>query len=516
MKLLAGNLVLLICCLFQNDTFALQQPGYFVLGEQTFSGVQIYDVIQDHQFNYWFSTSEGLYKYDHYDYEKIACDESKSISFFNFVISKNGTIYCNNLNNQIFEIKNNTCKLFYELDLADTHSDLHLITGENNELFITAGSIIVLDADGKEINRFNTEKFYYGTPFYLNEKSILFPVNSNSIIVFKENHFEKKQLVCQQKLELSNSVHQFIKLADKIYALDLKSKNLYLFNPDDFSMQVIPSHPYFKRSESVRIYSTGNHLWVAGTLPGVGLIESDFSNEPNTLFYKQFLISDVYEDQEGNILLSTFDHGVLVIPDLKVPDVIQDFNFESATAIEIDSLYGAIFGTSTGQLVKYSGNNFTTIHESGKRSIDCLVNDANSDYIIFDDGEIRAFNKISGKIIRVTEASLKDGIYTDKNTAYLSTNLGLMKVSFINDQLQTEWIPFFKIRNYAIEFNPVSKSICIATVKGLFVLDSNEQTKEITHEGDPVFANSITASQNQFYVSVANDGLLVLNEDGSV
>ncbi|MBK9191741.1 MAG: hypothetical protein IPM77_09625 [Crocinitomicaceae bacterium] len=90
-------------CLFHAFSFARQQPAYFVLGEQTFSGVQIYDVIQDHQSNYWFSTNEGLYRYDHYDYKKQNVLSQKSISFFNFVINENGTIYCNNLNNQILK-----------------------------------------------------------------------------------------------------------------------------------------------------------------------------------------------------------------------------------------------------------------------------------------------------------------------------------------------------------------------------------------------------------------------------
>jgi ligand-binding sensor domain-containing protein len=55
-----------------------QQPAYFVLGENHFKGVQIYDVIQDKQLNYWFATNEGLYIFDFYTYKKIECDEAKS------------------------------------------------------------------------------------------------------------------------------------------------------------------------------------------------------------------------------------------------------------------------------------------------------------------------------------------------------------------------------------------------------------------------------------------------------
>ena len=76
------------------------------MGQSQFKGVQIYDVIQDHDLNYWFATNEGLYVYDFYKYEKINCDEDKSNSVFGFKINKEGTIFCSNLNNQIFQNPN--------------------------------------------------------------------------------------------------------------------------------------------------------------------------------------------------------------------------------------------------------------------------------------------------------------------------------------------------------------------------------------------------------------------------
>jgi len=76
---------------------------YFNFAEDQFRGVQIYDVIQDNELNYWFATNEGLYVFNYYTFEKIECADSKGNAVFNFTINKNGIIYCHNLNHQIFK-----------------------------------------------------------------------------------------------------------------------------------------------------------------------------------------------------------------------------------------------------------------------------------------------------------------------------------------------------------------------------------------------------------------------------
>lgn len=68
--------------------------------------------------------------------------------------------------------------------------------------------------------------------------------------------------------------------------------------------------------------------------------------------YSNYFISDVYKDNEGNVLLSTFDHGVLVIPDIETKDVDPQFSQLSIT--KLFSTKEVIYlGTHDGQLVKF-------------------------------------------------------------------------------------------------------------------------------------------------------------------
>ena len=109
------KLFFILFLLFFTKLIDAQQPAYFILGENQFKGLHIYDIIQDKELNYWIATNEGLYYFNHYKYVKIECENAKSSAVFNFVITKKETIFCFNLNNQIFKIENKTLNLFYEL-----------------------------------------------------------------------------------------------------------------------------------------------------------------------------------------------------------------------------------------------------------------------------------------------------------------------------------------------------------------------------------------------------------------
>lgn len=470
-------------------------------------------MIQDHHLNYWISTNEGLYLYDNYAYQKIECEESKSISYFNFVISDAGTIFCNNLNNQIFKIQNKSCNLIYELRPQDAKSDLYLTTGSQNELIITGKSLIVIDSKGREKTKYPVHYHYCGKPFQVENGSIHFSLSTDSIVVYDNFKFNTHQLHSETELELNSTVLHFFELDSILFALNMKTKKLFYYYPDNFELKPSNSSDIFLRSESVRIYQTDDMVWVAGTLPGVTLIKDASIQTNYPIFYSNTFISDIYKDKEGNYLLCTFDEGIYVISDLEEPDVFTEFNFKSATTIVTDNEFGTIIGTSTGEIVKYADGEFTLIHEGGKRAIECIVNDENSEYFIFDDGNIRAFHKSNGHVFPILEASLKDGAVVDPSTFYLSTNVGLAKVQINSENsYKVEWQKKLQIRNYAIEYNSSDQSLIVSTVNGLFKMDTTENINEIKWNGMSMAANKISISGGSTFVSLTNGKLLEIDQ----
>jgi hypothetical protein len=212
-------------------TLSGQQPAFFMLGEEKFRGVQIYDVIQDEKLNYLFATNEGIYYFDYYNYKKIECDKAKSSSVFNFVMSKDGTIYCNNLNNQIFRIRNGNCGVFYELKNDEVSSDLSLSIADNRYLVIGGRKITVLDEKGNVKLSYPVKNHYLGPAFKTRFGNIHFHLDRSDSILSYSNGKITKHKLGNSLGQLSESVLKFFSIDTLSFALDLKpGRNIFMIN----------------------------------------------------------------------------------------------------------------------------------------------------------------------------------------------------------------------------------------------------------------------------------------------
>ncbi|MBK9591474.1 MAG: histidine kinase [Crocinitomicaceae bacterium] len=291
------------------------------------------------------------------------------------------------------------------------------------------------------------------------------------------------------------------------------TKSLYTFDESKYTLTEIPTNDLLKRSRSIRIYGTSNHLWAAGTLPGAILFDSNLTPENGSLLYADFFISDIYQDKEGNILLSTFDKGVLVITDINLPDLIADFKDDPITSINATSANGFIAGTSKGLLVNYDFQNFKTLSQKGSRPIETIVVNPSGKIIVFDDGGIRFLNTVTNEFTVLLTESLKDGVFVNDQTLFLATNSGLTKIIFEDltfKKYSMEKIADLNIRNYAIEFDPINSLLYVSTVNGLFCIDSSNQIKEIKYGGLPLFASTLSYESGKIYAPQSNPELLVI------
>ena len=109
------HLSIFLVSLFATITAIGQQPSHFKLGEDEFSGINIYNLLQDDKQNYWIATNDGLYKYDGYDFTKLECEKMISNSVFQLTTDYNDNVYCHNLSGQIFQVKNDTFRLYFQI-----------------------------------------------------------------------------------------------------------------------------------------------------------------------------------------------------------------------------------------------------------------------------------------------------------------------------------------------------------------------------------------------------------------
>jgi NitT/TauT family transport system permease protein len=98
-------------------------------------------------------------------------------------------------------------------------------------------------------------------------------------------------------------------------------------------------------------------------------------------------------------LLSTFDKGIILIPDLVIPDVINSFSDDPVNSIAFDSLCGIMMGTSLGKFFYQQGNNSHYIGNKSNHSIDEIYSSPDYPFVFFYDGTCEAISKQDKKTV---------------------------------------------------------------------------------------------------------------------
>ena len=268
---------------------------------------------------------------------------------------------------------------------------------------------------------------------------------------------------------------------------------------------------YLLEANLLESMKTGNELWVAGTLPGIATIKNNALSKLQTIYYPDYFISDVFKDKEGNILLSTFDKGILVIPDLNVPDAIRSYDDTPITSLYSDSKMGLVMGSLNGKLMNYYDKKITIIDNKGKRPIEIVYGSNNSDLVLFDNGKIRAFNKQTKVITEIMDASLKDATFGVRNKLYLGTNIGLVQLKSSHSNSYTpEIIEPINKRIYSLEYNLTDSCLYAATASGLYVIFPSGIAEKISLNEGNVFADYLLYYKGNTYASTKKNGILVI------
>lgn len=510
------RIVVLILFLIKTSASFAQQPAYFVLGENQFKGLKVFDIIQDLDQNYYFATNEGIVKYDFIKYTKVEIKSAKSVAFFNFTISKFGIIYFNNLNNQIFSIQNGKCKLFYELKGNESSNLIQLLNDNAGNLIIGCKGLIVLDTAANVITQI-TLKTALNTNYKLNSSTWMFPISEKDSVliythgklsngIYKTSNFDPKK----------NILLQFFDYNDSCYALDLNSKSLFTFDKVNWILTKIKSADFFNSSTNARLYINGNKIWSPTSISGINFSDVNF-NTTYQKFYQDYFISDVFEDKEGNILLGTFDKGVLVIPNVKIQDVINPFALDPMISIYTDENNDVYLGSNKGILNRYKNNKLEIISANNKKPIEGIYGSPMSDVIIFDDGIIKGYNKKTKEIYDFLAASLKDVAFISANEMYLGTNYGIKKVKLNSkNNYQITMVKNMNFRIYSLAYNQNQQLLYCSTANGLFALDKNGESKKILYQGKDIYSEKLFYSNGILYAISRELGILIIDNKNKI
>lgn len=506
------RLFFLLQVVYLPDLSAARQPAYFLLGEEQFRGIQIYDVIQDNELNYLFATSEGLFYFDYYRYEKIECEQARNNAVFSFVRNNEGTVFCLNLSNQVFAIKNKICTLFYELQPGEGSADLSLAVTDNGNLAVVGRKVVILATDGHVIARQQSQNRYIGPALRGEKGELFFHIGlTDTLLQYASGKFTFHRLTLPPGMN-KPSLLLFFHEAGQLAVLDNGTRKRYRFIQSTFTLEPLPANPVFEHSEKIKIYETGNLLWVAGALRGVALAAGPGAD--TSFLYEDYFISDVYRDHENNILLSTFDKGILVIPDMEVMDVIDAFRTDPVKSIYGEPGQPLLLGTSRGKLLQYDAGKLRVVYDQGRFPIEALHSTPGSDLVLFNDKRISAYHKSTGKVQAFTDGSLKDAAFTSENAFYIGTNIGLFHATFTPGRgFESHHLPGMTNRVYTLEYNPENKKLYASTSTGFKIVSPDGSIEKVTYAGADLSPAYLLYHAGRVYLNTRKNGILVMEDN---
>lgn len=506
---------LLFIFLFGIVCLHAQQPAYFVLGENQFRGIKVFDIVQDKKQHYYFATNEGIIKYNFIKYSRIEVKQAKSVAFFNLTINQFGDIYFNNLNNQIFVLKNGICKLFYELKGTESSNLLHLTNDDKGNLLIGCKGLVVLDTGGRVICKQMMSSNII-TSYALNNSTTIFPTTTDTLLIYKDSRIVKQVYQIENYSQSGYRILTFFDFKGNSYALDMVNKKLYSFDKENWYLKEKEHNGFFSSSTNARVFITKSMVWSPSSVAGVNFSEDKIGAQYHTA-YEEYFISEIYEDHEGNVLLGTFDKGVLVIPNTRIPDVINNFYSDPIISIYSHKNGEVYMGSNKGVIYAYKNRSLSMIAANSKKPIEGVYGSPLSNYLVFDDERISYFDMNTGIIQGISGGSLKDVAFVGAQEFYMGTNIGLFKVFFQNGQkYKIEAVKQLNFRIYSVAFHTQNRSIYTTTANGFFSLNESGKITEIRYKNQAIYSEKIVYHDGFVFLLSREYGILKINSKSEI
>ena len=516
----------LLFIIFSLFTFlsCAQHPAYNIFGENQFKGVNIYNVIQDNKLNYWFATNRGLIIHDGYSYKTGICDEIKGSSVFGFVKDSKNIVYCYNLHRQVFKIKDGKLELFYEIPSELAYHEVSLILDQNDNLLIQGKGLIQISPDKKSIkvlsnllfkneaNPVNIQLLPNGATISTSSKFDLVYQKDGKLEAFKPNNN------ASPFYNSFRSSFKWLTINNKVYAITRDKLDVYEFNTSSFQFEYVKTLDAKLSSQTLRFYAINNELWIAGISSGCYVYDKDLNPKYNNeLLYANRFISDIYLDDEKNLLLSTFDEGVMTIQSNDVFGYNLPNN-EKITRISSDNKGSIFLGSNVGNIYNYKNDKLNLLFSDRlKKGNEGIYFWEEHESLVFYTSEGAQFSKWDGNsLINLVKCSgaLKSVHFTDKQEALLGFNYGVIRTITGNNS-KFKFSPILKLTNrtYCVARSAETRSIYSANSNGLLRMTENRDTSIVTYNNKVVYANTLVTNKDKMIVGTKNQGILIYKDD---
>lgn len=341
-----------------------QEPYIKTLGiAEGVPSVTIYDLHVAKNGLLYLGTDKGLFSYDGIDFSKIEFVESLAVGVNGILEDENGTIWCKNFSSQIFLIAGNKLVL-------ERHSAKYLNKSESNlaDFFIYEGSIY-LSTERKvvKINQNGEAKLLYQITSTEQLESIT-AIQFDTIgkILYISNTENIVALLPTGEFKMTPTIKgqtEILFFNNLPYSVFKGIRNEVVNHQNKlFKKPPIYLGSFIKLSEA------NDKLWLC-TSQGVFRLDTQ-NNTIEPPFLYDIKATDIINDQEGNLWVSTIGSGLLFLPNEKLIRIpiseTQNAKQLNLTCISKDKKGNIFVGTGNGKILQINRfNQHSMTYSSG-------------------------------------------------------------------------------------------------------------------------------------------------------
>lgn len=318
---------------------------------------RVYDIMQDSKGYIWGATDNGLVKFNGRVFKEYTTVESINSEYTYLHELKDGSIWCINFGNQVFQVSGDSLKVVEAfLPYINDPKYFTLHKWRDSILYLTNHSRIVeYDVFNQKIKEIDTNDHPMISNFCRDEESIFYSSGNGGIQ--RQNY---KLRLSDQSISVANKhkypewikiffnndisfLHTSIKKNNSsgyLFPFDPSSPNI--LNKDENILELKNSYPNKINS----ITQEGNDTWVSS-------VNGSFHLPSKKCFFPNHFITRVIKDVEGNYWVSTYHSGIFFIPNLHLSHNdqfnkgIHQIEYLNDTELLLSSIDGYVYVYNT-------------------------------------------------------------------------------------------------------------------------------------------------------------------------
>ena len=523
LKLFKHKWIFLVLALWISSVKA-QDPYALYLNEQNgLPSNSVFNIHQDKNGFIWLSTSEGLIKYDGFEYKTYKSSRQTSTAGSYIKEDIYGRIWYENFDGYIYFVENDSLKNFNQnaplgfVSYGITDENLFVIQKKGIDVFDLKTlnfikTILIPIEEAEHTTTLNNN-------FYVILDDILYKIDA-SFKVTSSDFFKHKNL----------KVKYIYPFQDKLYVVSKlnEEKKLYFFDSDlsflnDFQ---IPEIEYFQGSNVI-----DNIIWLHSSKGAFAYDEFGKKIFKNGLFQSDSS-SEIIKDHQGNYLFSTVNNGVYIVPELQ-DKIYPIHNFSPTRIVQYKKQF--LLGTNKGGLVALdaSFNNHKQLFSITENLPTYYIyHDSISQNTFFSNNGFSIVSNDNFSKIKNYAIALKEIVRVDEKYYAFSASgfSGLLLNPKADLKTKSDWDKLFNenidedypniarvkkgVRAKAIAYNPKENKIVIATNIGLFSISPNQAT-EVKNNGNTFYSNKVFCFENMIFSLDSKGNLYKISNEKS-